>query len=196
MTFNRGTVTWLRLSACPSSVIAGPAGPCQLGGGHCARWPRSLAPDLQTRLARLARLAGSGLQPAGGALLWTPGPGHPQARPWLSRAPLGVGEGPEATRAAGCQRLLLSFGPRLRSNPEPSPGTGGSPARGSLRQGSGASISQSSTPGGPPGLLLLTWPYLASCSRAPFSSPFTACGAAAGKLLRPRLLHSSTLGLW
>lgn len=43
---------------------------------------------------------------------------------------------------------------------------------------------------------LLTCPYLASCSKAPLSSPFTACEAEAGKLLRPRLLHSSTLGLW
>lgn len=152
------------------------------GGDRCAAILGCLLGGLgQAAAAQPGREAGRGL-PGG-----------------LAAACAGGGSG-------GCSEALSRRRPSVRSfwlttqNTKQPPSEGrhrpetgsGSPGKGPQPRSRAQRPGASPPPGRPS---LFTWLYLASCSRELFSSPFTVCWAAGGKLFRPRLLHSSTLGL-
>lgn len=218
MTFAGAMVTLLRLSACPPLTVAGPArwlvfrepgratapsvGPAascarpDLGRRSAERRPlagpsRSACPSLQRR--RAERQEGSGAasplhrpQRPAGASRPRPGSRLPGPRP-------GAGRGLHSALEGRASVPRRATGHRARGRDGSSAWTA---PRSRSRKGPGVLQRPTPPPAAAGGPRLLTCPYLASCSKAPFSSPFTACGAAAGKLARPRLLHSSTLGLW
>lgn len=152
-------------------VPAGPAGAGVAGGGSGAPAGR----------------AGRGQPRAGMRSLPPPGPPPAGSRAgWGCWAPRPPGRGRKRREE---RREPAFFPPVFANQNRRKSGTGSKPrtvARGRAQEPCASLPAPHS---------LFTWLYLASCSRELFSNPFTACWVGGWKLFRPKLLHSSTLGL-